>query len=667
MDSLNDHQRSVYLQFIEVTSCNVPENDEEEQKLIKFLSFYDWILESCIHNFFEKDGSLDVPDRVDSVQPPPIQPRPIFANNNINNNNNNNNNTNSPIPSTSNPMLNEFLTRMKFPQAILINDDVISENMTKLLVQRNNIDKALIKYGYKRNNNELITNLGRFSNSIKNSNSIFFFIWPIISVLDLFWKGISYFLGLQFLFGGSSKNNNSNDGTERKVIVPIPYFKFTDQLDLIEMDTDDNIDGLEEEILYEKQNEKEPDLLDLYDIDNFHDPTFKQILQVCQPELIPRLSHINMGKTSEVQYDCKIKSKFLFFIILNDSFNKLSTKVSLPSQKSSFILNKILPSEDIANFLKEKDQVEIHLGDVAYQIAPWVQQRSVQGLQAPPNVVIMAKVDGLLSLLGKVNLTNISKPSQLIKKINSFIDRFDVSLGLSLQRYELLELEYSRKIKDMQDQEFEKTLRVDAAKQAKKDLINMKHLQYMQFAVNELLLKQYTDISDSNLKPCQLQIKVLDGSRLILKINPEEYTVAKLYNLLEVLQYLGINNNMNEQIIRTMLTDKVEECILNKDLQIFKTGEEEEEIEELDELEIETIINNELSKWDNKLNSFNSFIELDEENEAFPQTFNIVSPFPRKVIPITDTLLKDDKELYPRANLIIELVDKDDDNEDEEE
>lgn len=651
MEFLTDQQRSIYLQFIEITNCSVPENEEQEQKLIKFLSFYDWILESCIGNFFENDGSLEVSDRPNADQAP-LPPRPASLTNNSNP-------INSHIPSSANPMINEFLTRMRFPQVLPINNDVISENMTVMMTRRSAIDRTLGRYGYHKPSDHFTTNLGRFASGIKNSNTFFFFLWPIVTVLDFIWRGISYFLGLQFLFGESKSGNQANTA-EREVIVPLPYFKFTDQLDLINKSAGECRDDGGNE----KQDENEDSLMSLYDKQNFSDPTFEQVLAACNKELVPELANINMGKVAEIQYDCKIKSNLLFYIILNDSFNVLSPKQSLGSQRSEFLLMNILPSKELSDFLKEKEQAKILLGDVAYQVASWAQIKSMQGTQTLPSMVVMAKVDGLLSLLGKVNLLNISKPSHLIKKINTFIDKFDVSLGLSLQRYELLELEYSRNIKDMQDQEFEKTLKADEAKQAKKDTVNLKHLEYMRFAVKELLEAKDEGF---DMKPCQLQIKMLDGSRIVLKLNPEQYTVQKLYNLLNVLQYLGVTNSIAEQDIRTMLTDKVENCILDPNLQIFKTNDEED-IEELDELEIEIAINKEILRWSDKLRPFEQnedFIQLDESNDSFPSKFSIVSPFPRKLITRGETFLKDSKDLYPRANLIIETIEADSESEEE--
>lgn len=644
MEFLTDQKRSIYLQFIEITNCDVPENEEQEQKLIKFLAFYDWILESCIGNFFEKDGSLEVPDRT-NLEQAPLPPRPA--------NLNSNSAINTHIPSSSNPMLNELFTRMRFPQVMPINNDVICENMTVMLTRRSAIDKALGRYKYHKPSDHITTNLGRFASSIKNSNTFFFFLWPIVTVLDFIWRGISYFLGLQFLFGENKSDNQSNIA-EREVIVPLPYFKFTDQLDLINKTAGKSRDDAGNVIVDEHVNS----LLNLYDKQNFTDPTFGQVLETCNKELAPKLASINMGQVAEIQYDCKVKSNFLFYIILNDSFNVLSSQQSVGSQRSEFILKNILPSKELSDFLKEKEQAKIFVGDVAYQVASWAQVKTIQGTQTLPSMVVMAKVDGLLSLLGKVNLLNISKPSQLIKKINTFINKFDVSLGLSLQRYELLELEYSRNIKDMQDQEFEKTLKVDEAKQAKKDTINLKHLQYLRFAVEELL-----EVKDEPfaMKPCQLQIKMVDGSRLVLKLNPEKYTVQKLYKLLDVLQYLGVTNSINERDIRTMLTDKVEKCILDTNLEIFKTNDDDD-IEELDELEIEVAINNEIQNWNDKLNTVDQnedFIQLDEDSDSFPSNFSIISPFPRKVIVRSETFLKDSKDLYPRANLIIEIVEAD--------
>ncbi|XBW35504.1 hypothetical protein QEN19_001077 [Hanseniaspora menglaensis] len=635
MDSLSDQERSVYLQFLEIAGCEVPRSEEEEMKLIKYLSFHDWVLETCIGDFFEKNGVLDVPERAELGSSPVIPDRLAHENN-----------LNTLQPATGNPMLNEFLTRIKYPQVLSMTDQVLSENITKLLAQRRNIDRVLPKYGYHNPSTQFVTYLGGFSRQLRNSNSFFWIMWPVFTVLDIVWRGFSYFIGLKFLFGNATKNS-ANDETERKVIVPLPYFKFTDQLSLLDIPVDDEKN--------KKTENKSTELLNLYDRNNFTDPSFELILKTCKSDLVPQLNHIELGKTEKIQYECKVKSNFLFYIILNDSFGKFTETPTVESQKSASLLNKILPSEEFIGFIKENTQVKVHIGDLAYQITPWVLFKNTQGAQITPCFIVMAKVDGLLSLLGKVNLINIKKPSQLIKKMSNFIKKFDVPLGLSLQRYELLELDYSRKLKEAQDAEFERTLKVDEAKQTKKSLINFKHLQLLSFAVNELISNKH---SSSSTKPCTLQIKVLDGSRLVLKLDPEVYTVQKLYNLLEVLQYLGVTNDTSEENIRKVLTDKVEQCILDQSLSIFKP-ENEEEIDELDELEIENFIEQELNKCKDNLlfvGESDEFIKLDYQYTGFPSDFVVVSSFPRKEIAISQELLKDNKDLFPRANLIIETL-----------
>jgi len=132
--------------------------------------------------------------------------------------------------------------------------------------------------------------------------------------------------------------------------------------------------------------------------------------------------------------------------------------------------------------------------------------------------------------------------------------------------------------------------------------------------------------------------------------------------LVEVIQFLNITRDIEENSVRTALADKVEECILNQDLTIFKVihGISANEIEELDELEIEDIIN---SEYENNnlddcfINENEYFVQLNEDNELFPKDFSIVSPFPRVVIDKSDDLLIDDKNLYPRSNVCIEVYD----------
>ena len=197
MDSLNDHQKDVYQQFLDISMFQTPSTEEEQLKLIQFLSSNDWILESSISNYFDQDNSIEVRDDFHNTSlPPPVPDTSTKPNQGLS----------SLIPQTNNPMMNDLLTRMRFPTILDISDSTIMYTFGQMVNQRRNIDKLLIRNGFfntkksiARNANiNAMTNLGRLSLQIYESKLLLWVLWPLISALDLIWAGLKLLLGLKF-------------------------------------------------------------------------------------------------------------------------------------------------------------------------------------------------------------------------------------------------------------------------------------------------------------------------------------------------------------------------------------------------------------------------------------------------------------------------------------
>ncbi|CAI8505907.1 unnamed protein product [Hanseniaspora opuntiae] len=578
MDSLNDHQKNVYQQFLEISMFQTPSNEGEEIKLIQFLASNDWILESSISKYFDQSSSIEVHESIQ--QPPPIPDNSTRPTQGLS----------SLIPQTNNPMMNDLLTRMRFPTVIDVDEGIVADNFNRMVLQRQSIDKILLRNGFY----DIVKS--QSSLNTKGNNSL--------SKLSLFFYESSSYLW---------------------VLPPVLLshshtFKATKQLDIFELDEDNEC------------NTKQQEVMDLYDLDDYKDPSMNEVIQTLKPEIINDLEHIDTKSTShDIQYDTKIKSRLLFYIVLNDSFGQLTNFSTLES---------------------------------VHSISPWIHFKAIQSSSKkyqPPLMLVMGKVDGLLSLLGTVNLASIKSSKSLVKKLSWFVDKFDVPLGLSYQRYELLDLEFSRKLREQQNLEFEKSVQKHTEKKNKKQKINQKYLQLLKFGLDHLLNYETDNVTTDGVKPCNLQVKMPDGRRVILKLNPLEYTIRKLYVLVEVIQFLNITT-INETTVRSALCDKVEECILNNDLLIFKTinGTSADELDELDELEIENIILGECEKQDVAEFEEIPLTDINEDCDLFGKDFCIVSPFPRVVIEKSDALLIDDKNLYPRSNVCIELYDDED-------
>ena len=172
--------------------------------------------------------------------------------------------------------------------------------------------------------------------------------------------------------------------------------------------------------------------------------------------------------------------------------------------------------------------------------------------------------------------------------------------------------------------EFEKSVKLHTEKKNKKQQVNIKFLQLLKFGVDYLLNYEADNETPEDVKPCNLQIKMADGGRIILKLNPLKYTVKKLYALVEVIQFLNISKSVDESTIRTALLDKIEECILNQDLGVFKVINDTcvDEFAALDELEVEGYNNAEDEKInvDDFINDKADYlIHLSEANDLLPK------------------------------------------------
>ncbi len=72
MESLNDHQKDVFQQFLDLSMFQAPSTEGEQVKLIQFLSSNDWILESSISKYFDQSSSIEVRENFSDIPPPPI-------------------------------------------------------------------------------------------------------------------------------------------------------------------------------------------------------------------------------------------------------------------------------------------------------------------------------------------------------------------------------------------------------------------------------------------------------------------------------------------------------------------------------------------------------------------------------------------------------------------
>ncbi len=98
-------------------------------------------------------------------------------------------------------------------------------------------------------------------------------------------------------------------------------------------------------------------------------------------------------------------------------------------------MTKILPPDEVKH-LQEKDQCSIFVQDTAVQVSPGFitkLSRDHQKLHLWSGMESWCR----FSLIGSFNLGFIKSSKSSVKKLQTFVDKYDVPLGLFLQRYEL--------------------------------------------------------------------------------------------------------------------------------------------------------------------------------------------------------------------------------------
>ncbi|CAH2353475.1 hypothetical protein CLIB1423_11S00518 [[Candida] railenensis] len=225
--------------------------------------------------------------------------------------------------------------------------------------------------------------------------------------------------------------------------------------------------------------------------------------------------------------------------------------------------------------------------------------------------------------------------SKVYRGLSKVIEHF--SPQLITKRIDQQEIEYSRIIKEQQDAAYIESLALDKKKKMEKEyqvkmeqdqqkLANLRKLFLLSRIQNgwiEDVIKE--DISSGNKDYVKVAIKLPKGKRII-EVFKKQISTIELYLFVELKLYI------NELV-------------------------EDEENEEFND-ENDVIMHS-------KGLDCTCELELSEYVAKFPFKFELIQPFPKKVIELVEEKIGEVKELKNGGSLLFEWVEEDDDDEDE--
>ncbi|AMD21642.1 HFL214Wp [Eremothecium sinecaudum] len=378
--------------------------------------------------------------------------------------------------------------------------------------------------------------------------------------------------------------------------------------------------------------------------------------------------------------DCESKFKFLLIIILGDLTGETT---DLNSQR--FVKN-ILAERSTLEFLNEKkDELTIYLGTV-YDKESWSVGKHM-GVKYTPECYLVANVLNSNSSASSSSLTSTPKMSVVGDIRIQSLKRFQRSLKFHMDKYtpelvvsrtEREELELERKIKQLQDEAYEESLRQDQIKEEKRRLEQeeiklakilreqvkynakahntLRHLFWLKASLLNLVEKPQKNenkAATTSEKPAILQIRTSDGKRMV-KTFPGSTPLRDLYVDIGCHLFLG-EFSEDPTVLLKRLTDKLLAAASNNELLCFKSNSDQD----LSTIEsIKLLLTEEYSKWDN------SGRDDQEQCESFID-FELVSSFPRYKIPLDNTLkIEGVSQIWPNGSLLVEYVDEEEEEDD---
>ncbi|EDO17659.1 hypothetical protein Kpol_1004p33 [Vanderwaltozyma polyspora DSM 70294] len=586
--------------------------EDELPQIIKLLRNHGWSLEPALGRYFDGTwkDSFNMVDPEMTAVPPTIPDR---------------------IPTPTPPSLPPVIPNAGPFRNDIIRDPFMFENITNSLVPSLPIVNALpnnFKDKYRhvglQNKSDDIWNIGNDGNPII---AILFFLPKLLikiggGLLSLIWTIIT--------FGFNSHLNDS----DRVVAIPKKPSENSKSIELV--------------------------LTELLD-DETNLSRVKNLV-------------INQISFNEALTACKEEFKYILVIIIGET-SEVDTEIV--DKNSQLFIKKILSNDDVLSKLESmKDDMLIYLHQ-ASELEPWLVCKNMKIKYTPECLLIgnvlnsTGSLNGITrpSVLAKIRVTTIKK---FLNSLTVTVDRFNPELVVS--RTEMEELKLARQLKQMQNDAYEESLKLDRKKEeekkkavelAEKQLIEeeqrqrqikinetLKHLKWLKKCI-EIIQEQNTHTIDTNEKIATLQIRTSKGTRMIKKFKPTT-TLHSIYLHVGCHLYLDNYSSDKDELTRSIV-DMVESHMDNEALLCFKDNDIDKEDLELDS--VLDLIKSEIIKLkvpDEKLTD----IDFD---------FELVSPFPRFNVPTDKKVsVKEVKELWPNGSLLVEEIIEDNDDEDED-
>lgn len=406
--------------------------------------------------------------------------------------------------------------------------------------------------------------------------------------------------------------------------------------------------------------------------DSTEDISFKDIVMGLDADddkkLVEKLDGLEFSSFNEVYDDCKDNYKYMILIALSGLHHSqpggdesqesdgepVALEKPLHSDSVDFLKNVFL-DDQVLNFLKEnKKEYNFYICDVESQFEGWAVCAGLR-IKRTPSIYMIANVSNSnyaqptgMSVLG--GFVRFEKPGLMIRCLQQFTAKFNNELISS--RADKHEIETSRKLKEMQDLQYQESLKIDQTKAEVACRDSLKKLTILQKCC--LLLEKVAGATESSVMDCTVQIRSAEGSRFILKYRGDSASLGDIYEEMALFEYLGIENGRDisrASVVRERITDRVEEILHDDKTPLFKS----DAIEELDEECIEELVLAEYSRFTEQ-HGISESAKLDVERELVDEcAFHIFSTFPREIIPNDKTtLVKDNKNIYPKGNLLME-------------
>ncbi|AGO12657.1 AaceriADR182Wp [[Ashbya] aceris (nom. inval.)] len=391
-------------------------------------------------------------------------------------------------------------------------------------------------------------------------------------------------------------------------------------------------------------------------------PVADDITAVLEEESEGLLELASTASFNDVWQECESKFKFMLVVFLGELVGE---ETDLNSQR---FLKQILAEQSTISLLKEhKDEVEVYIA-TTHDEERWCVGRHL-GVRYTPECLLIANVlnsngsvNGVtrMSILGKFRLSSLKKFQRSFK---IQVERYSPELVVS--RTEREEIELARKIKELQDQAFEESLRQDQIKEEKRRIeqeeMQFRKMQEEQLQHQEKLqnttynlywmassLETWNSLkaSESSGEQATLQIRTSEGKRMIRKFSGST-ELPHMY--LQIGSHLYLDEtSADPDLFASKIINKAVELSEDEEVLCFKDGLGSKPTVE----EITGIVLAEGQKWE-------VVTDISLAYEQGYYDFELISPFPRLKIPFDrEKTIKHISQIWPKGSLLVEAIEE---------